>query len=92
MPNKKSAINRVRTSERNRLYNRYWKTRCKNVVKKVLDNVANGNAEASVASLNEAQSILDKAVVKGVLHRNTASRKKAMLTAKVKTLSAPEAE
>ncbi len=91
MPNKKSAIKRVRTSERNRLYNRFWKTRCKTELKKVLTNVKKGDLEASVASLNAAQSVFDKAVVKGVLHRNTAARKKALMAAKVKTLSAPTA-
>ena len=82
MPNKKSAIKRVRTSERNRLYNRYWKSRCKTSMKKVLA------AEAAVLQLNAAQSVFDKAVVKGVLHRNTAARRKALMTAKVKSLSA----
>ncbi len=91
MPNKKSAIKRVRTSERNRLYNRFWKTRCKTELKKVLVNVKKGDLEASVASLNAAQSVFDKAVVKGVLHRNTAARKKALMAAKVKTLTAPTA-
>ncbi|MCI6260687.1 30S ribosomal protein S20 [Pyramidobacter sp. SM-530-WT-4B] len=88
MPNKKSAIKRVRTSERNRLYNRYWKSRCKTAMKKVLATVQNGDAEAAVLQLNAAQSVFDKAVVKGVLHRNTAARRKALMTAKVKSLSA----
>lgn len=52
MPNKKSAIKRVRTSERNRLYNRYWKSRCKTSMKKVLATVQNGDAEAAVLQLN----------------------------------------
>lgn len=88
MPNKKSAIKRVRTSERNRLYNRFWKSRCKTAVKRVLESVAAGDAELSAARLNEAQSIIDKAVVKGVMHRNTAARRKSALTMKVKALSA----
>ena len=95
MPNKKSAIKRVRTSERNRLYNRFWNSRCKTALKKVLTIVEKGEAEASVAAFNEAQSLFDKAVVKGVIHRNTAARKKALMAAKVKALSgetAPAAE
>ena len=93
MPNKKSAIKRVRTAERNRLYNRYWKSRCKTAFKKVLAAVADSNVETSVAAFNEAQSVLDKAVVKGVIHRNNAARKKAILAGKVKALSpAPAAE
>ena len=48
-----------------------------------------------MAAFNEAQSLFDKAVVKGVIHRNTAARKKALMAAKVKALSgetAPAAE
>ncbi len=91
MPNKKSAMKRVRTAERNRLYNRFWKTRCKTALKKVLADAEKGDAETAVASLNVAQSVFDKAVVKGVIHRNTAARKKALMTAKVKALSASAA-
>lgn len=93
MPNKKSAMKRVRISERNRLYNRFWKTRCKTAIKKVLAAVASADVDASVKALNDAQSALDKAVVKGVIHHNNAARKKAMLAAKVKALSpAPATE
>lgn len=91
MPNKKSALKRVKTSERNRLYNRFWKTRCKTEAKKVLAAVAAGDYEGAVKRLDEAQSVLDKAQVKGVLHRNTVARRKAGLAAKVKAL-APGAE
>ena len=55
MPNKKSAIKRVRTSERNRLYNRFWKSRCKTALKKVLATVEKGDAEAAVASMAETR-------------------------------------
>ena len=80
-------MKRVRTAERNRLYNRFWKT----PLKKVLADAEKGDAETAVASLNVAQSVFDKAVVKGVIHRNTAARKKALMTAKVKALSASAA-
>ncbi|EEX48580.1 MULTISPECIES: 30S ribosomal protein S20 [Jonquetella] len=88
MPNKKSAIRRVRTSERNRLYNRYWKSRCKTAVKRVLESVAAGDSELAVKRLDAAQSVLDKAVVKGVIHKNTAARRKSRLSNKVKSLNA----
>lgn len=83
MPNKKSAIKRVLIAERNRIYNRYWKTRCKNAVKKVLEAVAGGDAAKAGDSLNIAQQVLDKAVVKGVIHRNTAARRKSGIATKV---------
>ena len=88
LPNKKSAKKRVLVTERNRIYNRFWKTRCKNAVKKLLEAVESKDLELATKRLNEAQSVLDKAVVKGVVHRNTAARRKASITAKVKALSA----
>ena len=88
MPNKKSAKKRVLVTERNRIYNRFWKTRCINAVKIVLEAVANKDLDLATKKLNEAQGVLDKAVVKGVVHRNTAARRKASMSAKVKSLAA----
>ncbi|MBQ9564577.1 MAG: 30S ribosomal protein S20 [Synergistaceae bacterium] len=90
MPNKKSAERRVRVAERNRLYNRYWTTRCKTAVKKVLDAVDAGDQTAAAQSFNLAQSVIDKAVVKGVMHRNTASHRKELMARRLKSLKAPE--
>lgn len=88
MPNKKSAKKRVLTAERNRIYNRFWKTRCKNAVKKLLEAVEQKDPELAAQRFNEAQGVLDTAVVKGVVHRNTAARRKSNMAAKVKALSA----
>ena len=88
MPNKKSAEKRVRIAERNRLYNRYWTSRCKTAVKKVKALVeAKDHAEA-VKFLNEAHSVIDKAVVKGVMHKNTAARRKKLMAKLVKSIDA----
>jgi len=86
MPNKKSAAKRMKTSEKNRLYNRFWTTRCKNAVKKVLEAVENKDTALAEKRLAVAQSVIDKAVVKGVMHGNTGARRKSMLTNRVKTL------
>ena len=87
MPNKKSAKRRVLTAERNRIYNRFWTTRCKNAVKKVLEAVEAQNPEEASKNFDMAQSVIDKAVVKGVMHRNTATRRKKMMAARIKTLT-----
>ncbi len=86
VPNKKSAAKRVLIAEKNRLYNRYWKTRCKNAQKNLLAAVEGNDKEAAVKRLDEAQSVFDKAVVKGVVHRNTAARKKSKMALKVASL------
>lgn len=88
LPNKKSAKKRVLITERNRIYNRFWKTRCKNAVKKFLEAVESKDAELANQRMNDAQGVLDKAVIKGVVHRNTVARRKASMAAKIKSLSA----
>ena len=88
MPNKKSAERRVRIAERNRLYNKYWTSRCKTAVKRVLEAVESGNADEAAKTFNAAQSVIDKAVVKGVMHRNTAARRKALMSRRMKAMNA----
>ena len=91
VPNKKSAEKRMRQSEKNRLYNRYWTTRCKTAVKKVLEAVESKDTELAAKRFDAAQGVIDKAVVKGVMHHNTGDRRKAMLSRRVKQLSAQPA-
>jgi len=88
MPNKKSAKKRVLTSERNRLYNRYWTSRCKTAVKSLLEAAASGNKDEALKTFNVAQSVVDKAVVKGVMHKNTAARRKALMARNLKAMEA----
>jgi len=73
--NTKSAIKRMRQSERRRLRNRAVRSKVRTAVKLAR---AAGGAEAR-ATVAEAIRILDKAVSKGVVHRNTAARKKSAL-------------
>lgn len=76
----------MRVAERNRVYNKFWTTRCKTTSKKVLEAVAAKDSDLAVKKLNEAQAAFDKAVVKGVIHKNKAARKKSRLTKAVKNL------
>ena len=68
--------------------NQIEKERCKNAVKKVLEAVEAKDGEAAVSSFDMAQSVIDKAVVKGVMHRNTATRRKKMMALRIKSLDA----
>lgn len=83
VPNKRSAAKRVLIGEKNRLYNRYWKTRCKTAGKHFQTAVHENDKELAAKRLNEAQSVLDRAVVKGVIHRNTAARRKSKMALKI---------
>lgn len=91
MPNIKSAIKRVQIAERNRLRNKAYKSAVKTLIKKyfaALENyAANRTPEAKAqvqCSLSEAYSKIDKAVKRGVLHRNNGAHKKARLAKRFK--------
>ena len=86
MAHSRSAKKRVLIAERNRERNQAVKSRVKTMVKKVLAAVEVKEVEAANAALSVAYKELDKAVTKGIIKKNTASRKKARLAAKVKAL------
>lgn len=79
MANHKSAVKRAKQNEKRRLRNRTVKTRVKSVTKAVRAT-GEATAEERAAALLSAQSIIDKAAKKGVIHKRTASRKIARLT------------
>jgi len=77
--NTKSAKKRMRQSERRRLRNRAVRSKVRTAVK-----LARSSAGAEMrTSVADAIRELDKAVSKGVLHRNTAARKKSALARRV---------
>ncbi|MEG0901603.1 MAG: 30S ribosomal protein S20 [Clostridia bacterium] len=78
MPNIKSAIKRVKVSEKKNLRNRIVKSKVKTAIKKFESEVA-ANAPTAGAQYSVTTSAIDKAVAKGILHKNTANRKKARL-------------
>ncbi|MBI3028562.1 MAG: 30S ribosomal protein S20 [Candidatus Rokubacteria bacterium] len=78
MANIKSAKKRIRQNERRRLRNRAIRTRIRTAVKEARQALG-AKAPAAPASIHEAIRILDKAVSKGVIHPNTAARRKAAL-------------
>lgn len=86
MAHSKSARKRVEVAERNRLRNQAVKSRVKTIVKKVLAAVEAKDAEAAKAALVVAYKELDKAASKGILKKNTVSRKKSRLAAQVNGL------
>ncbi len=77
MPNIKSAIKRVKVSEKKNLRNRMIKSSMKTSVKKFDTAIAEGNADAAL--LSATQGAVDRAASKGVIHKNAANRKKARL-------------
>ena len=88
MANIKSAKKRVLTAEKNRLRNVAFKTSVKSAVKKVLELASAEDKDALNTALSKVYQLCDKAVSKGILHKNTASRKKSRLTVAVNKILA----
>lgn len=88
MAHSKSARKRVVIAERNRMRNQAVKSRVKTFNKKVETLVEANNAVSAAEALSAAYKELDKAVSKGILHKNTAARKKSRLSLKVNAVNA----
>jgi small subunit ribosomal protein S20 len=83
MPNHKSAEKRVRQSEHRRNVNRHNRTKLRTAVKKLRSALGGTDKSPATGLLPVTVSEIDKAVQKGVLHRNAAARHKSRLTARV---------
>ncbi len=88
MANIKSAKKRIRQIERRSAVNRSRLTRMRTYVKQVEQAIAAGDPQAAQAAFNEAQPQMMRTAQKGLLHRNTASRKLSRLSKQIKNLSA----
>ena len=75
MANHKSAEKRIRQTLKRTQRNRYYKTKIKNIIKAVREAVNSGNVENANNALKIANKNLHKFVSKGILSKNTASRK-----------------
>ncbi len=88
MANTKSAKKAARQAERRTLVNKTRRSRMRTYVRKVEEAIASGNKEAAAVALREAQPEIMRSASKGILHRNTASRKISRLSARIKALAA----
>ncbi len=91
MANTKSAKKRILTAERNRQSNRTYKSTVRTLIKKTIISCENykknpnaDNAKLAQNSLSQAYSLIDKAVKKNVLHKNTGANKKSRINNLVK--------
>lgn len=79
MANTKSAKKRILVSEKKAMQNKVVKSRTKTAVKKATLAVGSGNTEDARDAVTKALSFIDKAESKGVIHKNTAARRKSRL-------------
>ena len=77
MAHHKSCIKRIKTSAKANERNRSYRSMMKTAVKRIQES---DNRETAMERLTSITSLLDKMVLKGVLHRNNASNKKSRLS------------
>ena len=86
MANIKSQIKRIRTNEKRRQRNLAVESELKTLVRRTREAVEAGDKEAAIEALRIASRKLDKAVSKGVIHRNQAANRKSKLARRVQSL------
>jgi small subunit ribosomal protein S20 len=88
MANTKSAQKMVRKIDRRTAVNKSRRSRVRTYIKKFDEAVESGDKSAAQQALRTAESEIMRAVSKGVIHKNTASRKVSRLSKRVQALSA----
>ena len=83
MANHKSALKRIRQNAKRKARNRFAKATIRTAVKSTLASLEEGNLEAAKKSATQANSLMDKAVIHGVLHKNNAQRRISRLNKKI---------
>ncbi|PDW03953.1 30S ribosomal protein S20 [Candidatus Viridilinea mediisalina] len=86
MANTSSAKKRIRSNERKHQRNTVYRSRVKTMVKKAEQSIFSGTPDE--ATIREAISTLDKAAVKGIIHKNNAARRKSRLMKKLNAAAA----
>lgn len=87
MANHASAEKRHRQSLRRRERNRFARATIRTAIKKAHSHVEEGNADAAHDAAKKATSLLDKAAIHGVIHKNTVRRSISRLNKKVASIS-----
>jgi len=84
MAHHKSALKRIRQSNKKRLYNRLNKKNLKFAIRAVKESK---NHDEAIEKFNKAVSLLDRIAAKGIIHKNNAANKKSSLSKLVKKLA-----
>ena len=88
MANSPQAKKRVRQIARRTAVNKSRRSRLRTFVRKVEEAIAAGDPSVAREALRIAQPVIMRSATKGILHRNTASRKVSRLNSRVKAMSA----
>jgi small subunit ribosomal protein S20 len=88
LANSKSALKRARVSERRRIRNRRYRSASRTLVRTAESLIAAAEEQAAAGAVANAISVLDRAAAKGIIHSNSAARRKSRLMAKYNNISA----
>jgi small subunit ribosomal protein S20 len=88
MANTKSAKKAARQAERKAAINKARRSRMRTFVRKVEEAIASGDRNAAAEALRAAQPEIMRSANKGIIHKNTASRKISRLSARIRVLGA----
>ena len=91
MANHVSSLKRARQTETKTAVNRANRSKLRGTLRSLREAIVKGDATTLGKAYSETVSVLDKSVQKGVLHKNTASRYKSRLNARVKAVSTKKA-
>ncbi len=86
MANSQQAIKRVKQTRRRTEVNRARRSRIRTFLKSVEEAISSGDKLAAASALSAAQPEIMRGVTRGVLHKNTASRKISRLSARIKSM------
>jgi small subunit ribosomal protein S20 len=88
MANHFSALKRARQTTKRTATNRANTSQLRSALREIRETIAKGDKAAAETSYRATVSALDKAIQKGVLHKNTAARYKSRLSARVRAVGA----
>jgi small subunit ribosomal protein S20 len=88
MANTTSAKKMTRKIAKRTAINRSRRSRMRTFLRKVEEAIATGDQAAAQAALRDAQPEIMRAAQKGIVHKNTASRKVSRLASRIRTLGA----
>lgn len=90
MANHKSALKRIRQTEKRRVYNRTFRNRARTLVKKARTSIQSANSDVQTAEALTIAAIrdLDKAASRGIIHSRNAARRKSRLMKQLAAMKA----
>lgn len=89
MASSKSVIKRLRQSQERNLRNRAARSFLKTSIKKVRTAIQDNQKETAIQAFSKTVPVMDKAVAKRIIHKNTAARYKSRLARQIKSLETP---